>query len=151
MYKRTLALGRSTYNTHLGTPLVSKVPIDLGAGKLGCPDCECPLEPGLVPFYHKEHKLGAFDGIICRMCGYGLLTEKGYDESGMAIEAFGTVFRTKGFVDVIETRVTKRPHILSSTRVKLDDEETPSTRDAILQIPVITTTRQRKPAQMRFV
>ena len=43
-----------------------------------------------MPFYHRGRKLGAFDGIVCRMCGYGLLTERGYDESGAAIEAFDT-------------------------------------------------------------
>ena len=76
---------------------MDKVPIELEPGKLGCPDCKCPLEPGLMPLYHRGHKLGAFDGIVCRMCGYGLLTEKGYDESGAAIEEFGTASRTKEF------------------------------------------------------
>ena len=129
---------------------VNGVPIELEPGKLGCPDCECPLEPGLLPFYHKGHKLGAFDGIVCRMCGYGLLTEKGYDESGAAIEAFDAALCMEGYVDVVETRVTMVPHVSSSTRVRSGDGEFSSTGDATLQIPVTTTTRQRKPAHMRF-
>ena len=129
---------------------VNGVPIELEPGKLGCPECECPLEPGLLPFYHKGHKLGAFDGIVCRMCGYGLLTEKGYDESGAAIEAFDTALCMEGYVDVVETRVTIAPHVSSSTRVRPGDGEFSSTGDATLQIPVITTTRQRKPVYMRF-
>ena len=70
------------YNACLGTPPVGKVPIELESGKLGGPDCECPLEPWLMPFYHKGHKLGSFDGIVCKMCGYGLLTEKGMMNQG---------------------------------------------------------------------
>ena len=66
---------------------MDKVPIEMESGRLGCPDCRRPLEPGLLPFHYKGRRLGAFDGIVCGVCGYGLFTEKGYDESGAAIEA----------------------------------------------------------------
>ena len=140
----------STFEATQDAAPVDKVPIELEPGNLGCPDCRCPLEPGLLPFYHKGHKLGAFDGVVCKMCGYGLLTEKGYDESGAAIEAFGTVLRPRAFVDVVETQVTSMPCTTSSTRVTINAEDPPSTRDATLQIPIVTISRQRKPAQMRF-
>ena len=68
-----------------------------------------------MPFYHKGHKLGAFDGVVCSMCGYGLLSGKGYDESGEAIEAFGTVLHPGGFADVVETQVTSMHGITSWT------------------------------------
>lgn len=105
----------STFEAAKGAAPVDKVPIELEPGKLGCPDCRCPLEPGLMPFYHKGHKLGAFDGVVCSMCGYGLLSGKGYDESGEAIEAFGTVLHPGGFADVVETQVTSMHGITSWT------------------------------------
>ena len=64
---------------------MEKDPVELEPGKLGCPDCRYPLAPGLTPFYYKGDKLGAFEGIVCDMCGYGLLTEKGYEDTGRAI------------------------------------------------------------------
>ena len=67
---------------------MEKDPIELAPGKLGCPDCKHPLVPGLTPFYYRGHNLGAFDGIVCEMCGFGLLTEKGYEDTGRAIEAW---------------------------------------------------------------
>ena len=133
-----------------GARAMDKAPIEIEPGRLACPDCRCPLEPGLLPFYHKGHKLGAFDGIVCTMCGYGLLTEKGYVESGKAIEAFGTAPLEDGFVDVVETLVTRLPHASSSTLVSLDDREDPSTMDATLQIPVVATSIKRRPVQRRF-
>ena len=129
---------------------MDKVPIELEPGLLGCPDCRCPLRPGLVPFYHKGDKLGAFDGIICSMCGYGLLTEKGYDESGKAIEAHGAPQLAKGFVDVIETCVTGTSHMSSSTPAWQGGDAPSSTMDATLQIPVVTTSLSRRPAPMGF-
>lgn len=70
---------------------MEKDPVELEPGKLGCPDCKYPLVPGLTPFYYKGHNLGAFDGIVCEMCGYSLLTEKGYDDKGMAIAAWDNI------------------------------------------------------------
>ena len=64
-------------------------PVELAPGKLGCPECRRPLEPGQVPIYRDGAKIGAFDGIACSACGYGLLTEKGHGEKGLALEALG--------------------------------------------------------------
>ena len=62
-------------------------PIELAPDMLGCPECRYSLEPRLVPVYHNGTKLGAFDGMACDMCGYGLLTEKGHDAKGRALKA----------------------------------------------------------------
>ena len=64
---------------------MEKIPVELEPGKLGCPDCRHPLVPGLTPFYYRGDCLGAFEGIVCEMCGFGLLTEKGYEDTGKAI------------------------------------------------------------------
>lgn len=67
---------------------MEKDPVELAPGKLGCPDCKYPLVPGLTPYYYKGHNLGAFDGLVCEMCGFGLLTERGYEDTGKAIETW---------------------------------------------------------------
>ena len=61
--------------------------MDLEPGKLGCLDCGHPLVPCLAPFCYKGHNLGALDGIVCEMCGYGLPTEKGYYDTGGDVAA----------------------------------------------------------------
>lgn len=66
---------------------MEKDPIELEPGKLGCPHCRRPLIPGTTPFYYKGRRLGCFDGIVCGACGYALLTENGYEDTGRAIEA----------------------------------------------------------------
>ena len=70
---------------------MEKDPVELEPGKLGCPECRYPLVPGLTPFYYKGDKLGAFEGIVCDMCGYALLTEKGYEDTGRAIASWDCV------------------------------------------------------------
>lgn len=67
------------------TTAMEKDPVELEPGKLGCPECRYPLVPGLTPFYYRDDYLGAFEGIVCEMCGFGLLTEKGYEDTGKAI------------------------------------------------------------------
>lgn len=66
-------------------------PIELSPGKLGCPSCKIPLVDGLTPYYHEGDKIGSFDGIICEMCGYGLLTEKGCEDSINAVKSLGYI------------------------------------------------------------
>lgn len=86
---------------------MEKDPVELAPGKLGCPDCKYPLVPGLTPFYYKGHNLGAFDGIVCEMCGYGLLTEKGYEDTGKAIEMWDrTMPLCETEIDVVIKYVT---------------------------------------------
>ena len=66
---------------------MKRAPIDLEPGRLGCPECRYPLEPRLVPVYLDGARLGAFDGMACEMCGYGVLTEKGRGDRERALKA----------------------------------------------------------------
>ena len=66
---------------------MEKDPVELAPGRLACPHCRLPLIPGTTPFYYRGRRLGSFDGIACEACGYALLTEKGYEDTGRAIEA----------------------------------------------------------------
>lgn len=66
-------------------------PVEPAPGKLGYPECRRPLEPGPVPVCRDGARIGAFGGIGCSACGYGLLTEKGHCEKGPAPEALGCV------------------------------------------------------------
>lgn len=62
--------------------LTEKDPIQLKSGDFICPDCNTHIVEGLVKYYLDGNFLGLFDGLICPMCGYGLLSEKGYEDSG---------------------------------------------------------------------
>ena len=69
---------------------MGKDPVRLKSGRLGCPGCRYPLAPGRTPFYHDGDKLGAFDGIVYELCGYGRLTRKGRAEADKAARSFGS-------------------------------------------------------------
>lgn len=61
-------------------------PIELKSGELGCPRCNTQLINGKVPYFVNGTKVGEFDGLLCEICRYGLLSEKGYDDSGKKIQ-----------------------------------------------------------------
>lgn len=69
--------------------LTEQDPVRLKSGKFGCPDCSTPLDDGLVPYSLNGNFLGSFEGLICKMCGYGLLSEQGYEDSGKMAKARG--------------------------------------------------------------
>lgn len=131
---------------------MEKDPVELAQGKLGCPDCKYPLVPGLTPFYYKGDKLGAFDGIVCEMCGFGLLTEKGYEDTGKAIGTWDcTSLLYEAEIDVVVKYVA---NVTKTSLVGLDgtvDTERVSTtgRFEMLLQPISSTKRIRisfKPA-----
>ncbi len=71
--------------------LAEKDPIQLKSGDFGCPDCKTLLVEGLVPCFLDDVFLGVFDGLICPMCRYGLLSEDGYTKSGKMAYRMGQV------------------------------------------------------------
>lgn len=74
--------------------MTKKDPVQLKSGGFGCPDCSTPLGDGLVPYYLNGNFLGSFDGQICPMCGFGLLSEKGYEDSGKAAKQRGQITKS---------------------------------------------------------
>lgn len=64
-------------------------PIELKSGELGCPRCNTQLVGGKVPYFVNETKVGEFDGLVCEICSYGLLSEKGYEDSGKKVKEMG--------------------------------------------------------------
>ncbi len=71
--------------------LTQKDPIQLKSGDFGCPDCETRLIEGLIPYFVDDVFLGSFDGLVCPMCRYGLLSEDGYVESGKVAYRIGQI------------------------------------------------------------
>ena len=63
-----------------------KDPIELKSGELGCPRCNTQLVDGKVPYFVNGDKVGEFDGLLCKICRYGLLSEKGYEDSGKKLK-----------------------------------------------------------------
>ena len=123
---------------------MEKDPIELAPGKLGCPECRYPLAPGLTPFYYKGHKLGAFDGIVCDMCGFGLLTEKGYEDTGKAMEAWdrtSSLYETE--IDVVIKYVSSAT---KASMVALDgpteEEKISTTACSEILLPPINSTKR---------
>ena len=70
---------------------VDDTPIEIEPGRLGCPQCKTPLVEGETPYHHEGLNIGSFDGLVCETCDYGLLTEKGYEDSDKAIAALGAM------------------------------------------------------------
>lgn len=68
-----------------------KDPIELKSGELGCPRCNTQLVDGKVPYFVNGDKVGEFDGLLCKICRYGLLSEKGYEDSGKKLKEMGIV------------------------------------------------------------
>jgi len=64
-------------------------PIELKSGELGCPRCNTQLVDGKVPYFVNKTKVGEFDGLVCEICNYGLLSEKGYEDSGKKVKEMG--------------------------------------------------------------
>lgn len=123
---------------------MEKDPVELASGELGCPDCRYPLVPGLTPFYYKGHKLGAFDGVVCDMCGFGLLTEKGYEDTGKAIETWdrtSSLYETE--IDVVIKRVSS---VAQTSMVALDGpveaERVSTTASSEILLPPISSTKR---------
>ena len=63
-----------------------KDPIELKSGELGCPRCFTQLVNGKVPYFVFGTRVGEFDGLLCEICRYGLLSEKGYEDSGKKVK-----------------------------------------------------------------
>ena len=61
-------------------------PIELKSGELGCPRCNTQLVNGKVPYFVFGTRVGEFDGLLCEICRYGLLSEKGYEDSGKKVK-----------------------------------------------------------------
>ncbi len=113
-------------------------PIELEPGTLGCPECRYPLEPRLVPVYHDGVKLGAFDGMACEMCGYGLLTEKGRGDRERALEAPDHIPLPYPPAMVVEKYAASSPRASPVTRGDLSVEKTMCSTPTDLQPPAVT-------------
>jgi len=77
-----------------------KDPIQLESGELGCPDCKVQLVSGNLPMYFRRIFFGYFDGLKCTKCDYGLLTEKGYEDSGNVIKHYTQQLTTGNATDL---------------------------------------------------
>ena len=125
-------------------------PIELAPGMLGCPECRYPLEPRRVPVYHGGSKLGAFDGIACDMCGYGLLTEKGHDAKGQALEALDRPLLTYTLDNAMETYVVSGTRSSPVTQGNFSAEKTVHATRAVIPPPVIMTLRKSRKVTARL-
>jgi len=70
---------------------MDKAPIQLGSGKLGCPICQTPLIEKNAPYLIREIKVGEFNSLLCEMCRYSVLTEKGYEDSEEQAKQMGLI------------------------------------------------------------
>ena len=129
---------------------MKRKPIELAPGKLGCPNCRYPLEPSSVPVYHDGTKLGAFDGMACEMCGYGLLTEKGHSDKGRALEALDRTLVSYPLDNAAETYVLSGSHASTVTRGDLSAEKTVSTTPAEMRTPAIMVIQRSRRVTARL-
>lgn len=129
---------------------MKRKPIELAPGKLGCPDCRYPLGPCLVPVYHDGTKLGAFDGMACEMCGYGLLTEKGRSDKGRALEILDRTLVSYPLDNAAETYVLSGSRAFPVTRGDLSAEKTVSSTPAEMRTPAIMVIQRSRHVTARL-
>ena len=130
---------------------MKREPIELAPGKLGCPECRYPLEPSLVPVYHEGSKLGAFDGMACEMCGYGLLTEKGRRDKGRALEALDRILASYMLDNAVDMYVTSSVQTCPVTWGDLSVEKTVRSTHAVILPPAVTTLQKSRRVTARLV
>ena len=130
---------------------MERKPIELAPGKLGCPNCRYPLEPSLVPAYHDGAKLGAFDGLACEMCGYGMLTEKGHGDKEQALGALDRMQWSYQLDNATETYVMSGARTSPVTRGDLSLERTLSSTRAVVQSPAIMILQKSRRVTARLV
>ena len=122
-------------------------PTEPAEGKPGCPECGCPLEPRLVPVYRDGAKLGAFDGMACETCGYGLLAERGRGEKGRALEAADRAPLSHALGNAAEAYVASGARSSPATGGNFGAEKTvPATRAAMRPPAVLTLRKSRRVA-----
>ena len=130
---------------------MKRKPVELAQGKLGCPECRYPLEPSLVPVYHEGSKIGAFDGMACEMCGYGLLTEKGRSDKGRALEALDRILVSYPLDNAADTYVMSGARASPVTRGDLSVEKTVPLTPAEMQSPAIMILQKSRRVTARLV
>jgi len=123
-------------------------PIQLDSGKIGCPICQTPLVEGIAPYYLKGIKVGEFDSLVCEMCRYSVLTEKGYVESGKRAEEMGLIGAPEVVPEIKEVlTIEKSQNVEDDSRTWLpeyDEELEPQEYPEIIfvidkeTIPVLT-------------
>jgi|SRR6185312_6760285 len=92
---------------------MNKPPFRTSSGNIGCPNCTTPLKKGKAPFYIRGEKVGIFDAIVCTICNYSALTEKGYEQA--ILEAKNT-----GIVGLVEEIPEITPLELIINQSKMD-------------------------------
>ena len=130
---------------------MKRKPVELVPGKLGCPDCRYPLEPSLVPVYHEGAKIGAFDGMACEMCGYGLLTEKGRTDKGRVLEALDRILLSYPLDNATDTYVMSGARTSLVTRGDLSVEKTVPLTPAEMRPPAIMILQKSRRVTARLV
>jgi len=93
-----------------------KDPIQLKSDEFGCPYCKIELVSGKVPMYNMGEIFGYFDGIKCKICGYGLVTEEGYKDSCYVLE-HGEQTSTNVMVTIPEYGKTKGEGTNDTSRI----------------------------------
>ena len=131
---------------------MSKDPVKLKSGRLGCPSCRYPLVPGRTPFYHDGNKLGAFDGIVCELCGYGQLTKKGHVEADKAIRSFGSAKTLCGVPLIVDDiYVINTNDALQTASQNSNKTDVVSTTYNKIPTPLLTVSCKVVRSTMRFV
>ena len=104
----------------------------------------------MVPVYHDGTKLGAFDGMACEMCGYGLLTEKGRSDKGRALEILDRTLVSYPLENAADTYVLSGSRTSPVTRGDLSAEKTASSTPAEVRTPAIMVIRRSRRVTARL-
>ena len=103
-------------------------PIVISNDDLRCPVCRTRLVEGKSPYYLHGTKVGEFDSLLCEICHYSLLTEKGYEESGIKAKEMGLLNDGKETPDLEERTIAKVQNTFTGNKSnieEMDDEGIP--------------------------
>lgn len=76
-------------------------PFRTSSGGIGCPRCTTVLQKGNAPFYIRGEKVGIFEAIVCPICNYSALTEKGYEKAILVAKNIGIIGLIEEIPDIV--------------------------------------------------
>ena len=101
-------------------------PFRTSSGGIGCPRCTTVLQKGKAPFYIRGEKVGIFEAIVCPICNYSALTEKGYEKAILEAKNIGIIGLTEEIPEVVSLElVINQPRMTNNNPHKIlgkDDE-----------------------------
>ncbi len=117
-----------------------KPPFRTSSGGIGCPRCRTVLNEGNAPFFLQGEYVGVFESIVCPICHFSALTEKGYGNAVVKAKKLGIMSVDTEFPDIEETEfvINQQSEGFNETLLQKQEEPDPSISSEWLLTPLTT-------------